>query len=176
MQPSGNFIRMIVKFTTGMKFCHNHFNSRYFFLFMDTYRNSAPVIRHTDTVIRVNDHLNLAAKTSHGFIDTVVHNLVNQVVKSGNIDIAYIHGWSLTNGFQPLKHFNIVFGIIICVVFFFHILIGMITLKNDLLFSPSNLQGFSSSMIFKMMLSSSITPKVSIKNLGLYITSTGSPL
>jgi len=129
MQSTGNFIGMIIKFSAGMKLCHDHFQSRHFFFLVDTDRNPPTIIDNTDTVIRVNSHLNQVAKSGHGFIDAVIHNFVHQMVKSGNIDISNIHGRSLTNGFQSFQYFNIVFVIIIYIIFFFHILIGIITLK-----------------------------------------------
>ena len=66
---------------------------------------------------------------THGFINTVVYNFVDQMMQSGNIHIPNIHGRSLANGFQSFQYFNIIFGIVVVVNFFVHILIGMTTLK-----------------------------------------------
>ena len=50
-----------------------------FFLNID--RNSTAIVQHGDGIIRVDRHIDLAAETCQRFIDRIVHNLIDQVVK-----------------------------------------------------------------------------------------------
>ena len=58
---------------------------------MDTDRNAATVVLDTQAIVSMNGDLDLITESGHGLINTVVHHLVNKMMKSGNIDIADIH-------------------------------------------------------------------------------------
>ena len=113
MQSAGNLVRVIIEFSAGMQFRHNHFDRRYIFFFMNTDRNSTAIIQHTDAVVRVNGHFNLIAKTGHGFIDAVIDDFIYQMMQGFHIGAADIHPRSATYSFQPFKNLNAA-GIIFC--------------------------------------------------------------
>ena len=120
---------MMVEFTAGMQFGHDNFNGRYFFFFVNTNRYSPAVVEHADTIVIVNGDVDLVAIAGHGLVNTVVHDFVNQVMQTGDIHVSNIHCRPFADRFQAFQYFNIIFGIITCFKIFFHIRIGIITLK-----------------------------------------------
>ena len=108
MKPSGNLIGTVVKFSAGMKFCHDDFDSRNIFLFVNSDRNASAIIFNADAVIQVNDYLDIIAISGHGFIDAVIYNLVDQMMKPFNIHVPDIHGRSFANSLQTFQYFDII--------------------------------------------------------------------
>ena len=84
---------------------------------MNTHRYSPAVVDHGHAVVIVDDDINLAAVTRHGLIDAVVHDLVNQVVQSGNVNVSNIHGRPFTDRFQAFENLDVVFCIIVVFCF-----------------------------------------------------------
>ena len=72
------------------------------------------------TVIGMDGDLDAVAVSGHGFINGVVHHLVDQVVQTAYPDIAYIHGWAHPNMCNSFKRLNAVRGIILVFQFFVH--------------------------------------------------------
>ena len=65
-------------------------------------RNTASVILNTADVVFFKSHGNSVAVSGHGFVYTVVNNLINKMMQSIWTGGTYIHTRSLSNGFQPL--------------------------------------------------------------------------
>ena len=80
VQAAGNLIAAITEFTTGVKHSHNYLYSRLLFLFHHIHRDTTAIIDNRNTVILMDDYLNLSAVTGQGFVNTVVHNLVDKMV------------------------------------------------------------------------------------------------
>ena len=102
VKSAGHLVGMIVELTAGVQFGHHHFYGRDLFGFVNSGRYTTPIVFHAYTAIGENNHLDPVAITGHGFVDTVVHHFIYQVVKSGCIDIADIHCRSFSNSLQTL--------------------------------------------------------------------------
>jgi len=85
-----------------MKSCHDNFSGRFpsFLVYSD--RNTPAVIDDCDSVIHMDRDIDLLTKSSESFVNTVVHNFVNQMMQSLRSSASNIHGRSLANSFQPL--------------------------------------------------------------------------
>ena len=102
MQTAGDFVRVIVKFTAGMKYGHDDLSSRNALFFVNAGRNTTTIILYGNRVIRMDRDLNLFTVAREGFVDSVVHNLEYHVVQtSAVIGIADIHAGALTHRVQP---------------------------------------------------------------------------
>ena len=76
----------------------------------------------------MDGHIYAVAITRHGLVDAVVDHLVDQVMQPGHINVADVHGRPFAHSLEPFEYFYIVF-VISAFLVFFHILIGMITLR-----------------------------------------------
>ena len=55
----------------------------------------------------MDDHVDLAAVTSQGFVDGVIHHLENHVVQTGAVvGIADVHARALTYGVQAFEYLD----------------------------------------------------------------------
>ena len=130
VQPTGNLVGMVIELAAGVQTGHDDFKGRNVFGFMNANRYTAPVVFHTDAVIRVNDDFDKGTVAGHGFVDAVIHHLIDQVMQPCHVDIPDIHGRTLANRFQPLQDLDVIF--VVCLFYAcIHILIGMIILKKD---------------------------------------------
>jgi hypothetical protein len=58
---------------------------------VDVYRDAAPIVGDHDRAVLLDDYCNGIAKASHGLVHSVVHYLVNQVVKASLVGAANVH-------------------------------------------------------------------------------------
>jgi hypothetical protein len=64
-------------------------------------RNTPAIIADGYRFVGVNRDNNFAAVTSQGFVDRVVDNLKNHMVKAGSvIRVTDVHTWPLAHGFE----------------------------------------------------------------------------
>ena len=106
MQTTGNFVAVGIEFAAGMQFGHHHLRGRDAFFEVDVHGNTAAIVDYRYRVVNVNSAVDLVAMTSQGFIDGIVHNLINQVVETSLAGGADVHGWPLPNGLQAFKNFD----------------------------------------------------------------------
>jgi hypothetical protein len=66
--------------------------------------DSAAVIDHGYAVIDVNDNVDVLAKTGHGLVHAVVHDLVDKVVQAHAARAADVHGGALAHGLKAFEH------------------------------------------------------------------------
>jgi hypothetical protein len=72
-------------------------------------RNTTSVVLYGDRVVFVDGYFNVVAIAGESFVDRVVHNFINQVVKSFRTNVTNIHCGALSNGFQTFQNLD-VFG------------------------------------------------------------------
>ncbi len=84
------------------------------FLFVHVDRNASAVVDDCYRIIFVDRHVNVVGIACEGFVNGVVHHLIDQMVQTLLADIAYIHGWALSYSLQSFEHLYIT-----CAVFFF---------------------------------------------------------
>ncbi|CCY55749.1 putative uncharacterized protein [Bacteroides eggerthii CAG:109] len=101
---------------------------------MKIYRNTASVILYGNGVVFVDSNFDVVAITGERFINRVVHNFVNQVMKSFDTNVADIHGRTLTYSFQTLQYLDVTGRVIVFAVylfFFSHNLISLIVITKQ---------------------------------------------
>jgi len=104
VKPSGNLVRTLIEFTTGVKARKNELEGAYAFPGMDAHGNSAPVILYADDITLFKDDQNTVAKTRHGLIDAVIDDFINEMmesIRSGGTDI---HTRSFSHGLEALEY------------------------------------------------------------------------
>jgi hypothetical protein len=98
VKASRDLIALIIKFTSGVEFGHDHFHRRALLLLVHIDRDAAAIISNGDAVVDVNDDLDALAITGQGFIDAVIHQLLNHMVKAFDPRIPNIHGRPFPDG------------------------------------------------------------------------------
>ena len=123
MQTTADLVRAFIELTAGMKHGHNDLKSRLMKFLMLINRNATTVIFNGNGAVFIERNLNICAVTCHGFVDRVIHCLVDKMMKSLLTDVANVHGRTLTNSLKPFKDLDIR-GRIIClgVLIFCHFL------------------------------------------------------
>jgi hypothetical protein len=98
VKASRDLIALIIKFTSGVEFGHDYFYRRAFLLLVHIDRDATAIISNGDAVIDVNEDLDALAISGQGFIDAVIHQLLNHVVKAFDPRIPNIHGRPFPDG------------------------------------------------------------------------------
>jgi hypothetical protein len=80
METAGDLIGRIAELAAGMERCENNFGCGPAFGGMDSNGNTATIIRYRDTAVLVNRNYDDLAEATHGFIDGIVHYLVDEVM------------------------------------------------------------------------------------------------
>ncbi|OAV74332.1 hypothetical protein Barb7_02180 [Bacteroidales bacterium Barb7] len=106
MQTTGHLIAFLVEFTAGMEHREHHFQRRFTFFLVEIDRNASPVVNDGHRVILVDKYINVLAMTCQRLVNGVIHDLVNQMMKSLFADVANVHGRPFAHGFQSFKHLN----------------------------------------------------------------------
>jgi hypothetical protein len=98
METSGDFVTAIIKFSSGVELGHHDFHSRTILFLVEIDGNTPAVISDCDAVIHMNDHINLGAVSLQGFVNAVIHQLMNQMVKALGSGISNIHRRPFADG------------------------------------------------------------------------------
>ena len=104
VQTAGNFVAVVVEFTTGVEHGQHHFHSGLAFGFVHIHGDTAAVVQYGNTVVGVNSHFHTAGVTGESFVDGVIHHFVNQMVQTFECGIADVHGRAHTHRFQTFQH------------------------------------------------------------------------
>ena len=72
-------------------------------LVLHTDRHAAAVILHADDIAGQDAHIDAVAIAGQGFVDGVVHDLIDQVVQATGGGGADVHARALADGFQTFK-------------------------------------------------------------------------
>ena len=106
MKAARDFVGIIVEFATGVKFCQHDLCSG-FAVLVHIRGNTAPVIDHRHRVVDMDLHMNLSAVSRQSFINGIVDNFVNQVVKSIQACRADIHRGALPHRLETFQNLNL---------------------------------------------------------------------
>jgi hypothetical protein len=71
---------------------------------MNTYGDSAPIVLYADDVSLFKNDQYAVAKASHGFIDAVIDNFIDEVMESLRSGGTDIHTRSFSDGFEALEY------------------------------------------------------------------------
>jgi hypothetical protein len=109
VQAPRNFVRIFIEFTPGVENGHDYFQSRSFFFGMHIRWDTPAVVLNTNSVTLQNLNENLVAMTGQGFVNGIIHHLVDQVMQALDPDIPDVHGRPLAYGLKPFEDLD-VFG------------------------------------------------------------------
>lgn len=105
MEATGDLVGVVIKLPTRVKDGHDHFRCRAVLLLVEVCWDAPAVIFHGAALIVVEIDVNPGAIARQGFVDRVIHHLVNHLVKAATIvRVTDVHAWSFANGFQILQH------------------------------------------------------------------------
>jgi len=82
VKAAGYLVGVLVKLTAGMELGHDHFTSRNVFALVHFHGDAATIVLHADFTVFVDGDENGIAMTGHGLVNTIVHHLVDQMVKT----------------------------------------------------------------------------------------------
>ena len=94
-----------------MQYSIDNLHARDALLGLDIHGNSAAVIHNGDGVVGVDGDFNFRAVAGQGFIHGVVHDLVDQVMKSGRGRASDIHAGTAADSLQTLQDLDLAGGI-----------------------------------------------------------------
>ena len=112
VKTTGHLVGFGVKLSACMK--HRQHNFRCGSVLSGVHRgwNSSTVVFDRDGTILVNFNLNEVAIARQGFIDGVVHHLVDAVMEPAFTGVADVHGGAHSNRFQSFKNLDGACGVV----------------------------------------------------------------
>ena len=100
MKTAGDFVGGFVELAACMQFREHDLGSGNFFRLMNVHRNTPAIIDNGNAIIDVNRHIDFVAVTCQSFIDGVVDDLIDEVVKSPFAGVTDVHSRTLSDSFQ----------------------------------------------------------------------------
>ncbi len=107
MQASRDLVPVSAKLGARMQYRHDDFKRRFLLLGMDLHGDPTTIILDGYTAVGVDRHVNRAAGTRQSFIDRVVDDLINKVVKRLDVGPADIHPRPTPDGFQAFQDLDV---------------------------------------------------------------------
>ena len=113
MQAARKLVLRRGEFATGVQDSHHDFEGRETrALVMFFYGDAAPIIFDGDGSIGVDGDAYRIGIARHDLVDTVIDDLIDEVVKATMIGCTDVHARAHTYRFQPFKNLNVLFAII----------------------------------------------------------------
>ena len=114
MQTTADLIGAVIELAARADFGHDHFERRNAFCFVDADRDTDTIIRNRHDIIVVKRHKNVIASSSQRFINGVVNDFVNQMMKRSCIRSADIHTGAQTHVLHRVQLDNVAFIVCFC--------------------------------------------------------------
>ena len=107
VQAARHLIAVLVELPARVQLGHDNLGRRDALFFVNSDRNSASVVAHRYTRIRVNFDRNFGGMTGQCLVDAVVHDLIDHVMQTRPVvGIADIHAGTLANRLQSLENLD----------------------------------------------------------------------
>ena len=106
VQTPGDLVRVLVELAPGVQLGHHDLGggALEIVVVLDVGRYAAAVVDHRDRVVGMDHDLDVVAMPGKGFVDRVVHDFEDHVVKARAIGgIADVHPGALAHGVQALE-------------------------------------------------------------------------
>ena len=117
VQTAGYLVASAAEFAAGMQNRMNNFNRRNTKFRMLVHRHTSAVILYHDGVVLLNRDMDRFAISGERFVDTVVHDFIDQMMQTLGTCTADVHAGSFANRFESLK--DLYLGRVILTVCFF---------------------------------------------------------
>ena len=114
MKTTRNFVRSFIELAARMELRKHDFGGGDFLRFMNVHRNTTAIVDHGDAIIDVNRYINLVAVAHQSFVNGVIHNFIDEVMKSPFTGITNVHSWALSDRLQPFQNFYVIRFIVGC--------------------------------------------------------------
>ena len=125
MKSAGNLVSSTAEFSACMENGKYHFNCRNSCFMVDTYRYTSSVISDSNGIISIYTYINSITKSCQSFINRIVNNFIDKVMKTTAGSGSYIHTGTLSDSLETFQNLNLVsaiFMIYSCIIhrFFAH--------------------------------------------------------
>ena len=106
MQTAGHLVAVLVKLTAGVQHGEHHFQGAPVLFLMHAGGDASAVVLHADGVVREDLHVHIRAEAGHGFVYTVVHHLIHQVMQASFAYIADVHGGTFPYSLKAFQNLD----------------------------------------------------------------------
>ena len=107
VKAAGNLIAPAAEFSARVEHGIHHLQGGLARLLLHIHGDAPPVVGDADHVPRLDGDGDVAAEARQGFVDGVVHDLIDQMVQAGRGGGADIHARPKTHGLQPLQDLDL---------------------------------------------------------------------
>ena len=107
MEAAGDLITAAAELTAGVEHRIDNLQSRFAGLGLDVNGDTAAVIGDGDGIAFIDDDVDLGAVSGQGFVDGVIHDLIDQMMQTGGRCGTDIHTGTLPNGLETFQHLNL---------------------------------------------------------------------
>ena len=104
VQSAGNLVSVRIKLAAGVQLGHHDFRRRLFLFLHLVDRNAAAVVDDRDRVVEMDRHFDRVAISGQRFVDRIVDDFVNQVVKTDLAGRTDVHRRALAHRFAPFQN------------------------------------------------------------------------
>ncbi len=113
VEAAGHLVGILVELTAGMELGHDDLGRRHAFFLVDVDGDAAAVVAHGDRAVAVERDVDQVAIAGQGFVDGVVHHLIDHVMQAGAVvGVADIHARPLAHGIEPAQDLDR-FGVVL---------------------------------------------------------------
>jgi hypothetical protein len=107
VKSAGDFIRTAAELSSGVQSSHYSFQGGFSGGWVDIYGDATTVVLNRDYTFGIQFDFYQVTKASHGLIDGVIENFVDQVMQTALVGAADVHTRADSNRFQSLKDLDI---------------------------------------------------------------------
>ena len=106
MKTARELISAAAELTARVQLGKHDFDRRFALFFYYSRGNAASVVGDCDRTVFLYLHENGVAKARHGFVDGVVHDFVDEMVKTALVRGTDIHAGTLSDRFKTFEHLD----------------------------------------------------------------------
>ena len=107
VQAAGDLVAPAAELAAGVQDGKDHLQGGLAGLLLDVHGDAAAVVHDLDDVARLDAHLNVGAVAGQGFVDGVVHDLIDQVVQATGGGGADVHARPFPDRLQSLQDLDL---------------------------------------------------------------------
>ena len=104
VQAAGKFVVLAAELTARMQAREDEFDTRQLFDGVQVHGHAAAVVGHCNGLVRVEDDLQRLGVASEGFVDGVVDDFMDEVVRTAGVRV---HAWPAADRVQARQNFDI---------------------------------------------------------------------
>ncbi len=106
MKAAGDFVAFGIELTAGVQFGHDDLGSADALFLVDADRDTAAIVDYGDGIVVVDGDADFGGMAGEGFIDGIVHHLVDEVVEAHFAGGADVHCGAKAHRLQAFQYFD----------------------------------------------------------------------